>query len=703
VTGTVKRRAQVAGSTAPRDLTALFAPRGIAVIGASRDRSKLGSAMTRGLAQFPGAVVGVNQRDVDLPERRYASVRDAADHLGCAIDLAVLCIPAAVSASALTEAASSGVRAALVCAGGFAEVDQSGAGHQCELVAAAQAAGVALLGPNTSGFVVPRRRLSASFVPGAAALRSGPVAVVAASGGVNHALAFQLAGAGSGVSLAVGIGNGADVTAVDVLRHLVDDDETTCVALHVEAVPDGPALVAAVAELAASKPVAVLVVGRNDVAEFARSHTGALATSWRTTRAALASAGAVLVDDERELVDAAVALSFGRLAPRANSGVGVVTAQAGPGLLHTDGLRGAGVDVPPLSEPTVARLAELLPPLTFQRNPVDTGRPGESFGEVVRAVAADPSIALTSVYALTEPGVVDLPAALGAAGDLRAVVGLGGPEADVREQRDRLRERGIPAVVGPTALTNSVRALVADARLQIEVEPRSEVTFAAVAFDRPPDENEAKSFLDSLGVPTTSRRACATRDEARHALGELTGPVAVKLLDAAVTHKTDVGGVHLDVGTVEGLERALDALEAVGASRFLVETMAPSGVDLIVGATRDPVFGPQVLVGLGGTVAEALDDVAVSPAPLGAAAAARMLDRLAGRALLDGFRSGPAVDRMRVGGIVAALGDVLAASPGLDSIEINPLRVTGRDVLALDAVITLANTPPRLHSEGEGL
>jgi acyl-CoA synthetase (NDP forming) len=190
---------------------------------------------------------------------------------------------------------------------------------------------------------------------------------------------------------------------------------------------------AAFRNLAARKPVVALVVGRNDVADFARSHTGALATSWRTTRAALRHAGAVLVDDERQLTDAVTALSALRLPPAADPGVGVVTAQAGPGLLHADCLRGAGVTVPALSTATASALRELLPPLTYQANPVDTGRPGETFAAVLRCVAADPAIALVSAYTLSEPDVLD-PQAADLTGELAGRALLdgfhGGPVAD---------------------------------------------------------------------------------------------------------------------------------------------------------------------------------------------------------------------------------------------------------------------------------
>jgi acetyltransferase len=668
-------------------LDPLFAPRGIAVVGASRDPAKLGAVMARSLRGFPGTVVGVNPRDVDPAAARYAGVAEAAAAAG-PIDLAVLCVPAAVSAAALADAAAGGARAVLVCSGGYAEAGGPGVAYQGELVAAAADAGVVLLGPNTSGFLDPARALTATFVPGAATVPPGPVAVVAASGGVNHALAFLLAEAGLGVSLAVGLGNAVDVDAADVLRHLAADDRTRVVALHVESVGDGPALVGAVRAVSARVPVVALVVGRNDVAEFARSHTGALATSWRTTRAALRSAGAVLVDDERALVDAVTALSVLRLPPAAAPAVGVVTAQAGPGLLHVDGLRGRGVPVPAFSAATRQRLGELLPPLTFQANPVDTGRPGPGFGAVLVAVACDPGIDLVSAYALSEPDALDLPAAVDPAAR-PLVIGLGGPPEQLWPQRQVLRDLGVPCLTSPAALTTAVVALVEDARAQARTSTARPPTVAVDLPSRELDEDAAKTLLGRLGIATPPRRACADRAAAHRALTELPGPLAVKLLDARVTHKSDVGGVHLGVRDAAELDAALDALEAVGARRFLLESMAPPGVDLLAGASRDPVFGPVVLLGLGGVVAEALADVAVAPATVGPAEAGGLADELAARALLDGFRGGPVADRAALGTVLVALGGLLRSRPELEAVEINPLRVTADGLVALDAVLTM--------------
>ena len=354
-----------------------------------------------------------------------------------------------------------------------------------------------------------------------------------------------------------------------------------------------------------------------------------------------------------------------------------------------------------MTDATQAALRDLLPPLTYQANPVDTGRPGRGFGQVLATVAADPGVDLVSVYALAEPDALDLPAAAQAAaadGAGPIVVGLGGPPEQVTPQRQALRKLGVPALGGPTALTVAVAALLDDAqargrsRSRSRSRSRNETGCPPVRVAVPRrdlDEDEAKTILGGLGIATPARRACADRAAAHRALAELPGPVAVKLLDAAVTHKSDVGGVYLGIRDAAGLDAALDGLEAVGASRFLLESMAPAGIDLIVGASRDPVFGPVVLVGLGGVVAEALADVAIAPAPLSIGEAGALADELSGRALLDGFRGGPVADRAALGAVLAALGDLLVHHPGIEDVEINPLRVTADGLLALDAVLTM--------------
>lgn len=674
-------------TTSAGSLSALFAPRGIAVVGASRDPSKLGAAMVRSLSDFgahDGHLALVNSRD----EMMHQSVT-AASGAG-PIDLAIVCVPAAACPAVLEDVALAGVAAAVVCGGGFAEAGGPGVEYQAALADVVATAGIRLLGPNTSGFLAPHVGVTASFVPGAAQVRPGRVAVVAASGGVNHALAFLLTEAGHGVSLAVGIGNAVDISAPDVLDHLTADPHTSAIALHVESVPDGSRLVEAVRRLCARRPVVALVVGRHDVRAFAASHTGSLATSWRTTRAALAQAGAVVVDDERELIDAVGALSIIRARPTPDAGVGVVTAQAGPGLLLLDDLHGRRAHVPQLTAATQDMLATLLPPLTYQANPVDTGRPGPELGQVFRAVAADPQIDLVAGYVLHEPDAVDLVAAAsdGRMPDVPVVLGLGGTGETVVAARRALLDAGIVVAAEPRGVAAAVGALLADARA------RSRAISPSVAMAGMPtdvagvhDEHQAKTLLDRLGIITPDRRACTDHAQARAALAELGGPVAVKILDAEVLHKTDIGGVHLGIASPSALDEALGRLESIGATRYLIESMAEAGVDLVLGARRDPVFGPILLLGLGGTTAEALADVAIRLAPLTPDQAAEMTDELATRALLDGWRGGPVLDHADLGRIAARLGDLLVANPDLDEIEINPLRLTSDGLIALDAVV----------------
>ncbi|WP_299056260.1 acetate--CoA ligase family protein [uncultured Nocardioides sp.] len=681
-------------------LQPLLDPAAILLVGASTDHDKLGGAMASSLASFDRPVALVNSRGGD---GMHTDVAAAAASLGVVPDLAILCVPAAVCPDVLEECARVGVRAALVCAGGFAEVGGEGVALQERLADVAARHRLAVLGPNTSGFVVPAADLRASFVPGVARVEAGSVAVVAASGGLNHALMFALERAGQGVSLAVGLGAGTSVGAVDLLRHAAADPRTRAVALHLETVPDGEALLDAVRTTTRTTPVAALVVGEHDLGDFATSHTGALATSWRTTRALLEQAGAVVVDDEEQLVAVASTLAATRLAPHADPGVGLVTAQAGPGLLVTDALLGAGVRLPELGAPARERLADLLPPMTHLGNPVDTGRPGPRHGEVLTAVADDPGVDLVAVYALAEP-VVDLPASVAAAdlGDASVVVGLDGSADEVALGRRDAAKRGLACQVGARGLVSGLVGLVADART------RHRATGDAVpgrswsgAVDGPWDEARAKDLLDALGVPTPARRV-VTEDGARAALAELDGPVVLKVCDPAVAHKTEVGGVVVGV-TDDTLDAALAQVRGLGAPRLVLEEMAGSGLDLVVGARRDPVFGPVVLVGVGGVATEVYADVALAAVPATRAQLEALPGRLRARALLEGHRGGPVVDPGALADLLADLGRLLLDHPDLDEVEINPLRVTpgvGPDGwVALDALVVPA--PPHAARPSE--
>ena len=667
-------------------LARLFTPRSVAVVGASATPGKAGNALMHSLASFAGPVTAVNPRGEGVAGRPGA---ERLASIGEAVDLVLIAVPAEAVPGVLRECAEIGAGAAIVHSGGWAEAGPAGEALQAELVSITEETGLRILGPNTSGFFAPPERLCASFVRTAAGLPAGGLALVAQSGGVNHALAFLAAGEGLGIRLGVGLGNAADVGFPDVLEALAGDSSVEVVALAIEGIADGRRLVEAVELVAARVPVVALKTGRTDVDAFSRSHTGALTGSWRVTRAALAQAGAVVVDDMTQLIDAARALRLVRLPPCDPAGVGVVTGQAGPGLLLADELGSLEVRVPELTAAALERLGELLPPITFQRNPVDTGRPGATFGAILDTVARAPGIDLLAVYLLDEPDAVDPVALLGEV-DAPAVLALTATPPAFAAARDELAGSRVPVLPTPERCARAVAAIVRDAAQRARrpaVAGRSEAPAFAPAGDW--DEDLAKRLVAETGLAVPARIVCGTHDEAFAALAQLRPPLVVKILDPAIEHKSDVGGVRLGIRDESDLDAALAAIDALGrvGHRYLVEETAPPGPELILGARRDPSFGPIVALGAGGTAAEALGDAAVRLAPVAPAEAETMLGELAGAAAFRGARGAPAVDPSELAAAIVAFGDLIAGRDDIAEVEVNPLRVTASGLVALDALV----------------
>jgi acetate---CoA ligase (ADP-forming) len=668
-------------------LRRLFAPGSVAVVGASATPGKAGNALMHSLASFAGPVTAVNPRGESVAGRPGAR---RLSELGDTVDLVLVAVPAGAVPSVLRECAETGAGAAIVHSGGWAEAGPDGEALQAELVSIAAETGLRILGPNTSGFFAPAEKLCASFVRTAAELPAGGLAIVAQSGGVNHALAFLAAGEGLGIRLGVGLGNSADVGFPDVLDALAEDAAVEVVALAIEGVGEGRRLVEAIERISARVPVVALKTGRTDVDAFARSHTGALTGSWRVTRAALAQAGAVVVDDMTELIDAAQALRLVRLPPVGEAGVGVVTGQAGPGLLLADELGRLGVRVPELPASALDRLAELLAPITFQRNPVDTGRPGETFAAVLETVGDAPGIDALAVYLLDEPDAVD-PIALLAGVDAPAVLALTATPPAFAAARDKLAgAAGVPVLATPERCARAVAAIVRDAaqRARRPTE-RARPAVSSFAPAGEWDEDLAKQLVADAGLAVPARVVCSTHDEAFAALGRLRLPLVAKILDPAIEHKSDLGGIKLGIRDVSELEAALAGIDALGRDghRYLIEETASPGPELILGARRDPAFGPIVALGMGGTGAEALGDAVVRVAPVEPAEAETMLGELAGAAAFQGARGAPAVDVRELASAIVAFGDLIAGRDDIAELEVNPLRVTSGGLIALDALV----------------
>jgi acetate---CoA ligase (ADP-forming) len=682
-----------------RNLGRLLAPKSVAVVGASSDPTKAGSQALRSLSGISGRLVAVHPREKSVQGFPCYPALGAIPEVP---DLAILAIPAEHCVAAAEEAAATGVGGIMIVSGGFAEAGRSGAKLQARLAEICRTTGLRMLGPNTSGFINRAAGCVASFVPGVDQLRTGNVAVIAQSGGVNLSVSFLLDRLGVGVSLAVGLGNAVDVDAADVLDWLADDRSTDAIAVHLEGVTQGQRLHRAVRRATARKPVVALIAGRADIGEFAVSHTGNLMGSRQRSVAALTQAGAVIVDSTEQLAQAAAVFRCRRLGPAAAPGFALITGQAGPGLLIVDALKSAGLNVPALADETTARLESLLPPLTFIKNPIDTGRPGPRFGEVVEAVSEDPGIDAVLVFGLHEPAVLDPTRVLiPVAGKTRKplVFGSLGLDADMRGVREQLASHDLPMVESPERLALAAQVLAADARAQWRLR-RDHGTEAAQATPHPLegafDEDRAKALLAQYGVRSPRRVLCRTRDEARGALRSIGSPVAIKVVASEIAHKTEAGGVHLGIAAEKELERALDAIERIpvrGPVGFLVEEMAPTGVELIVGGVRDASWGPCVVIGMGGVLAEALADTAIRLVPLNADDVAEMLESLRGKKLLDGFRNLPPCNRAAIVGAALGIGRLLIEHPEVREVEVNPLRVDAGGALALDALVVLEPAP----------
>lgn len=676
-------------------LARLLAPKSVAVIGASSAPEKPGYQMLRAFENFPGSVYAVNPRGGEILGRPvYSSISAIPD----TVDLIAMVVPPNASADVLREAADCNVGAAFMVSGGFSETGGDGYKRQAEVLDICRKGGIRLLGPNTSGFMCPDRKLFCTFLPAATKLRKGSIGIVAQSGGINITLAFLAHEMGLGISLSIGIGNGADVGVTDVIRHLADDEGTDVIAVHLEGIADGRNLCETIRQTVTKKPVVALPVGKADLGGFAESHTGKMMGAFDLTCAALSQAGAVVVHSTGELIDAADAFSRFRLPPKADPGVGILTGQAGPGLLMTDRLRSAGISVPTISKKSQADIAAMLPPLTYIKNPVDTGRPLENFGDVCVSLANDDAIDAVLVYALYEADSVDFGAAIGAgigASGKPFIFGTQGVKSDIGPLVKSVRSAGAVGITSPDRVANAMRALVEDAKVQyrLGLPPQTEPEIPDAKLSAKPDEANVKDFIESWGIRTPRRLRCNSHDEAQLANRRISGPVAVKILDANILHKSDVGGIRLDVRTGKQLEAALEAIDAIKSStrkkKYLVEEMAPPGLEIIIGARKDPSWGPVVLLGLGGVAAEAMNDTSIRLAPVNRNEARSMIDDLQASALFGPYRSAAPRDREALADVILAMSSIILETAGLREIELNPVRVyaEGDGVIALDAVV----------------
>lgn len=707
-----------------RNLDKLMAPRSVVAIGASKRPGSVGAAVTRNLLDggFAGEIHLVNRKGGEIDGRPL--LRSLAELPG-APDLAVVMTPADTVPDLLRELGDKGTKVVVVVSAGPVgglEGRALNARWRQQLLDIAKPHLMRIVGPNCIGYAAPGLGLNASFGPGN--VKPGRLAAVAQSGAVLAALADWGSAQGIGFSHLVSMGDMADVDIGDMLDVLARDYETRAVLMYVEGITQARKFMSAARSVARLKPIIVLKAGRHAAAaQAAASHTGAMAGSAAVYEAAFARAGLVSVTGLGELFDAAETLGHGLL-PR-NERLAILTNGGGAGIVATDLLIDEGGELATLAEETLGRLDKALPPLWSHGNPVDIvgDADGTRYAAALDMLAADRNVG--AVLAMNVPTALTSPeeaarAIAGAAGRKAVpVIGcwMGGPSADAG--RKVLHDAGIPAYDTPLRAVRGFMHIVAYRRGQRALqrtppsipEARSDtelvrsIVDGALAQKRSLlTEPESKRVLAAYGIPVVPTEVVLDGAEAAHAATRIGYPVAVKILSRDITHKSDVGGVVLELGTEQAVRDAVHLMmdkvctAAPGArvDGFVVQPMIkrPHGVELILGAAEDPVFGPVLMVGHGGVAAEVIDDKALALPPLDPVLAEDALSRTRVDRLLRGYRDRAPAARDAVCDAMIRLSQLIADVNEIAELDINPLLADADGVIALDARIVVRRPEP---------
>lgn len=690
-------------------LDPMIRPRSIAVIGASDDPTRIGGRpiaymKTRG---FQGRIFPVNpKRDRVQDIAAYADVASLPE----TPDVGLVAVPGEAAIEAIEALGRRGTRAAVVFTAGFAEVDEKGAEAQARMVAAAKRHGIRMLGPNCLGLFNDAIGFypifSSSFEQGWPI--AGRIGIASQSGAYGTHLYILARNRGIGTNVVVTTGNEAEVALGDVLGWMAASPDIDVICGYAEGIRESPKFLAAL-ELArqSRKPVVMMKVGRSALGEAAaKSHTASIAGDDAVTDAVLAEFGVVRARNTEELLDVAYACQK-RIFPVRNT-LGVMTVSGGAGVLISDVAESLGFAMPPMPGDAQARLRALVP-FCAPRNPVDCT--AQAFNQIELIGAFTRSMVEEGGYSaclgfFTQVGGsktnaprvrAQMKAVMDDHPDRIWALSIVAPPEMVREYE----ADGFLVFEDPTRAVAALHALgrfgEAFARAEAAPPPLPEVTLP----DATPSEAEGKRILAAAGIPAVPERACADAEAAVAAARAIGFPVVMKILSPDILHKSEIGGVLLDVGDEAGVREGFAVLLARAGARapgariegVLVAKQIRGAVEMALGVIRDPVFGPVAMVGLGGVFIEVLKDVAFRRCPFGVAEATAMIRALRGFALLDGARGRPKADVAALAQALSSLaGFAAAAGPRLLSVDVNPLLVLpeGEGAFAADAVLEIA-------------
>lgn len=694
------------------DLSTLFAPGRVAVVGASETEGSVGFAVFRNLLdEFDGETIAVNPNSESIFDREcFDSLEDVPN--ASDIDVAVVVVPASVAVGVVQTAADVGIENIVVITAGFSESGSAGSRREDELIRIASTHDLNLVGPNSLGILSTRVGLNATFGPRSAT--TGNISFMSQSGAFITAVLDWAADRDVGFNDIVSLGNKAVLDEEDFIQQWGEDPETDVILGYLEDISDGRRFLETAKQVSRETPIVLVKSGRTEAgASAAASHTGAIAGSEAAYEAGLAQGGVLRVETVQELFDYASILS-GQPLPESN-GVAIITNAGGPGVMTTDAVGDLGLSLADFSDETLERLGDAVPEEASVFNPVDVlgDAPAVRFADAIDITLADPDVGMAIVLAcptatLSFDELARETVRLQQKHDMPVAATLmGGSGTD--SAATILRDVGIPTYFDPARAALSLDALAAYA--EIRSRERSEPTVFDVDRDRVQDiletavdrgrtqlGVESMEILDAYGIETPMGEVVDSPGDAERVAGTIDGNVVMKIVSPDISHKSDIGGVEIDVPQ----ERVRDTYEdiVVRAKNYqpdasIIGVQIQELVDLddatetIIGVTRDPQFGPLVMFGLGGIFVEIMEDTAFRVAPVSESAVRSMIEEIQSGPLLAGARGRTPADVDALVEAIQRVAQLVTDFPAITELDINPAVAQSDGVTAIDLRLTL--------------
>jgi len=695
-----------------KNLEAIFSPRSIAIVGASSKPLSVGWEMMNCVLKFgfTGTVFPINPKAQAISGiKAYPSVIDVPDE----IDLAVIVVKRDFVLPTMKQCAEKGVKAAIVITAGFREVSAEGAELEEEILHIARENDIVMVGPNCMGAFNTNEGIMLNATFARHLPKRGPIGLISQSGAMGAAVLDYAGERHIGFSRFISIGNKADIDENDCLEAFANDDEVGVIVLYLENFADPKRFAELCKRITPNKPVLVLKSGRSEAgAKAASSHTGALAGSDTAVDALLERCGAMRVDSIEDLLVISHFFSMPNR-PQGNR-LGLITNAGGPGIIATDELQKAGFSFPELAESTVRELESKLPPEASCANPADVlpGTGAEGYRVAAEALVKDPNLDAVIILFLCPVMVkpiwlVEAIVPVVEQTD-KPVIGLFMGASDVVQLAEPLARLGMPIL---TSAPEVARALVANRQYQSILErdvPEPQVyevdTLRSDAIIEANGEGwlesaNAFSLLDAYGIPVVQTRTVDIEDSVVEIAKELNYPLVMKILSPDILHKSDVGGVEINIIDDDDLvHRHGEMLKRVKffqpEARIVgveLQEMITWDMELIIGINREPGFGPMVMCGLGGVFVEVMKDVVFSLAPMPADEPEKMLHKLRSAPILEGARGTAGIDIKRVSDVIGRISKLAADYPRIEQLDINPLLAGSDGCCAVDCRIRLTS------------